>query len=433
MKNNLNKYNLEIIQALRVGMFLSLRQIRRGSVWTTSLIVFIMMLTFLNLVVVSGLLVGLITGSYKQYQEKYSGEIIVTPQSGRTYIENSTRLLEYLKTEKSVLAYSARYSTPGTLFASLDQNPPNKEKPNQGTGSIVGINPETEENTTHFSENLIDGAYLNSSESGYILIGSNLIKEFSTFGDIDIPGIELLENIQVGDKVRLTLAQNTEAPVSKIFIIKGIVKSKVDQVSQRIFITDNDFRSLLEVNQWDFQEIAIRTTLENTTVLTNDLKNHMLGYAVRIQTSEESIPSFLRNIETTFNILGNALSSIALVVASITVFIVIFINAITRRKYIGIMKGIGISPLAIKLAYVFQGIFYGVVGSAIGLSITFGFLKPFFENNPIDFPFSDGILVATPMGALVRVIILLTVTILAGFIPASLIVRKNTLDSILGR
>ena len=38
-----------------------------------------------------------------------------------------------------------------------------------------------------------------------------------------------------------------------------------------------------------------------------------------------------------------------LVVASITIFIVIFINAITRRKFIGILQGIGISGEAIEI------------------------------------------------------------------------------------
>lgn len=97
------------------------------------------------------------------------------------------------------------------------------------------------------------------------------------------------------------------------------------------------------------------------------------------------------------------------------------------------MKGIGISPKAIQVSYIIQAFFYGVVGSVIGLVLTFGLLKPYFDANPIDFPFSDGILVATPLGSLVRVIILLVVTLAAGYIPAKLIVRRNTLDSILGR
>jgi ABC-type antimicrobial peptide transport system permease subunit len=97
------------------------------------------------------------------------------------------------------------------------------------------------------------------------------------------------------------------------------------------------------------------------------------------------------------------------------------------------MKGIGISPRAIQYSYVFQALFYGIVGSIIGLVLTFGVLKPYFAANPIDFSFSDGILIATIPGSLIRVSILLFVTLLAGYIPAKLIIKKNTLDAILGR
>src|SRR3990167_5101410 len=109
----------------------------------------------------------------------------------------------------------------------------------------------------------------------------------------------------------------------------------------------------------------------------------MGSYVARVQTTDEAIPSFLRDVETTFGILGNALSSIALVVASITVFIVVFINAVTKRKFIGIMKGIGISPLAIEVSYILQALFYGVSGSIIGLALTFGLLRPYFSAHPI--------------------------------------------------
>ena len=127
------------------------------------------------------------------------------------------------------------------------------------------------------------------------------------------------------------------------------------------------------------------------------------------------------------------ISSIGLVVASITIFIVIFINAITRRKFIGILKGIGISGKTIETSYIFQSFFYAVCGSAIGLVVLYGFLQPFIAAHPIDFPFSDGILVAPFSGTLTRVLILVFTTIIAGYIPARMIVRKNTLDSILGR
>jgi ABC-type antimicrobial peptide transport system permease subunit len=135
----------------------------------------------------------------------------------------------------------------------------------------------------------------------------------------------------------------------------------------------------------------------------------------------------------TFALLGNLISSIGLAVASITIFIVIFINALTRRKYIGILKGIGISGEAIEVSYIFQSIFYSVTGSIIGFVVLYALLQPTIAAHPINFPFSDGILVAPLSGTFFRIALLVIATVIAGYIPARMIVRKNTLDSILGR
>ena len=111
----------------------------------------------------------------------------------------------------------------------------------------------------------------------------------------------------------------------------------------------------------------------------------------------------------------------------------IFINAITRRKFIGILKGIGINEGAIEISYILQSFFYAFCGSFVGVIVLYVFLQPFMLAHPIDFPFSDGILVAPISGTIFRISLLMITTIIAGFIPARLVVRKNTLDSILGR
>jgi ABC-type antimicrobial peptide transport system permease subunit len=97
------------------------------------------------------------------------------------------------------------------------------------------------------------------------------------------------------------------------------------------------------------------------------------------------------------------------------------------------MKGIGISGRTIEMSYIFQSMFYALIGSGVGLLLLYGFLVPFFDTHPINFPFSDGILVATYAGTAWRVAILVFVTFVAGYIPAWMIVRRNTLNSILGR
>lgn len=428
----LRQLKTEYFHALRVGWFLAFRQIKRSGKGTTGLIIFIMILTFLNLVVVSGLLLGLITGSFVQFREGYSGEVIVTSAEGRDYIENSPALVSFLEHHPEVKAISPRYAVGATILGTLTRLPQKNERPNQLSMRVVGIDPIREEMVTGFSRFIRYGETLSANEDGYMLIGANLLKKYSSFADANIPGLDLLEDVDVGSKVRMTI-KSQDGVISKEFVIKGVVKSKVDEISTRMFILDRELKRLMPVNKEQLQEIAIRTDYSYAPELVAEIKDFMGPYAARVQTSDDAIPSFLRDIETTMGVLGNALSSIALVVATITIFIVVFINAVTKRKFIGIMKGIGISPLAVQSSYVMQAFFYALSGSAIGLLLTFGFLKPYFTAHPIDFPFSDGILVVTPLGAAVRVLILIGVTLLAGYVPAKIIVRRNTLDAILGR
>ncbi len=423
----------DYLSGFRVGWFLALRQIRRSNKWTTALIVFIMVLTFLNLVVVSGLLLGLISGSFEQFRESHSGEVIVTSAPGRDYIENSPGLVSFLENHSKVTAVSARYQTSGTILGTLTSLPRSGERTNQMGAAIKGIDPVSEAKVTNFASSVKYGEMLDPSESGYLLIGANLLKKYSSFADANIPGLDLLADVDVGSRVRVTMSVKNAEPRVREFIIKGIVKSKVDEISTRVFMTDRDVKDLLPVNKEQFQEIAIRTDPAYARALVSDIKEYMGDNAARVQTSLDAIPQFLRDIETTMGVLGNALSSIALVVASITIFIVIYINAVTKRKLIGIMKGVGISPLAVQVSYLLQAVFYGLSGSVIGLAVTFGLLKPYFQANPINFPFSDGILVVTMGSAAIRVAILIIVTVIAGYLPAKLIVRQNTLNSILGR
>lgn len=428
----LNRTRKQLITALSVGWFLAFRQIKRSGKGTTVLIIFIMVLTFLNLVVVSGLLIGLISGSYKQFKESYSGDVIVTPLSGRETIEKSTDIISFLNSHPKVELFTQRYGINVRIRGSLTTLPKKNERANEINARFIGIDPTVEEQVTGFSRFIIKGEALNAEDHNSMLLGSNLLKQYSSFADANIPGLELMEDVDVGSRVRVIYKTKSGESVIKEYVIKGIVKSKVDEISTRAFVIDKEVKNFIPVNKENYQEIAIKIPSEYAPDLVQELKNNF-GEFARFQTSEEAIPSFLRDIEATMSILGNALSSFALVVAAITVFIVVFINAVTKRKFIGVMKGIGISPLAIEFSYICQAFFYGIVGSVVGLLLTFGLLKPYFNVYPINFPFSDGILVATASGSLLRVGILLVITILAGYIPAKLIVRKNTLDSILGR
>lgn len=199
-------------------------------------------------------------------------------------------------------------------------------------------------------------------------------------------------------------------------------------------MSDKIFRKLIGRGDFNVNEIAVKLKDGNSADLVKKaLMGEGVGELAQVRTWEESQPKFLKDIQSAFLLLGNLIGSVGLTVASITIFIVIFVNAVTRRKFIGILKGIGINSLAIEISYIIQSLFYAIVGTSVGLLVFYFFLIPFVDSHPIDLPFSDGILSATPLGTSIRVGLLLLATLVAGYIPAKIIVRQNTLDAILGR
>jgi ABC-type lipoprotein release transport system permease subunit len=411
---------------IRVGLYLALRSIRRSSLWTTGLIVFVMLLTFLNLVVVTGILVGLIDGINGSYRDQYIGDVIVSSLSTKKYIENSPSVISFIQSLPQVESMTARYVGSGTVDANYKTRTDPTDTSNQTGAQISGINPVAEEEFSHFSQYVVEGSYLEPGDFDQVLVGSQLLAEYS-FGDQ--PGFTTLKGIKIGSKLRLTIG-DAEREVT----VKGIIKSKIGELSLRVFMTDTQFRALAGRTDNNVAEIAVKLKPGSSPEAFRDLLlKSGIGNSGKVLTFLQSIPQGVADIKSTFAMLGNMISSVGLVVASITIFIVIFINALTRRKFIGILKGIGIDGRAIEFSYILQSLFYAVLGSGVGLLVLYGFLVPFVASHPIDFPFSDGILVAPIQDTLVRIALLVAATIIAGYIPARMIVKKNTLDSILGR
>lgn len=414
---------------IRVGWYLAFRQVRRASVWTTGLIVFVMLLTFLNLVVVTGVLVGLVIGINNAYREQYTGDVILSTLEEKNYITQSPAILSFLKTLPDVKAVSARYITNGTVEAGYKSYTDEGENPNQVSLQISGIDPEAENTFSGLGGRMIEGEYLRPTDYDQVVIGSQRLAQYSAFAGAGGGLLTVLEDVSTGSKVRLKIGD-----IEREVTIKGVLESKIDELSLRLYMPESQLRSLMGRNDYNVSEIALRLQDPSRNVAFKQLLTQSgLGEHAEIQTFQESIPSGVQEITNTFAMLGNMISSVGLVVASITIFIVIFINALTRRKFIGILKGIGIDGQAIEISYMVQSLFYAVVGSGIGLAVLYGFLVPYFAANPIDFPFSDGILVAPLDSTMIRVGLLILATVIAGYIPARMIVRKNTLDSILGR
>jgi len=410
---------------VRIGFFLAVRALRRASLWTTGLIIFVMILTFLNLVVVSGILVGLLQGAIDQTRVRFTSDVIVSALNDKSYIENSPNLIALIETFPEIEAITPRYREGGTLEANYKTRK-DTDKPNTAVAQLVGVDPYKEQAVTHVADDIVEGSFIAPGDYDQVVLGHYLLKQYLP---IESPAFTTLENVGIGTKIRMKVGD-----VTREVTVKGIIKSKVDEIALRVFMVDSQFRSMIGRNDGNVTEISIKLKDGVDPIAVREkLERSGVDQYAKVQTYEDAQPQFLKDIIATFNMLGNVFSSLGLIVATITIFIVIFINAITRRKFIGILKGIGIDGRAIEFSYVFQSIFYAAIGSGIGLALVYGFLVPFFAAHPIDFPFSDGILVAPLNQTFFRVGLLVVSTVIAGYIPAWMIIRRNTLDSILGR
>jgi putative ABC transport system permease protein len=414
---------------IRIGFHLALRQIQRSSLWTTGLIVFIMLLTFLNLVGVTGILVGLVEGIGRGYQQQYTGDVFITPLATQSSIPNSPALVSFLRTLPQVSVVDPRYVVGADVEANYEDATNTTDKINSTGASVVGIDPATENDLSNISHYIIQGSYLSPTDYDQILVGSQLLTQYSFGGPGQNGNTETLDNVQAGTKVRLTIDG-----IEREFTVKGIIQSTEGNISQRIFMTNSELVAITGANDYGLQEIAIRLKAgEDPLAFKNLLINSGLGSGAIIQTAAEAIPSGVAQITTTFAAIGDVVSSIGLVVASITIFIVIFVNAITRRKFIGILKGIGITGEAIEISYIFQSLFYAISGSGIGLVLLYVIVLPINNAHPIQLPLGNIVIYAPFTGTMLRVGLLVVATMIAGYIPARMIVKRNTLDSILGR
>lgn len=409
-----------------VGSFLATRELKRSNPWSTGLVIFVMSLTFMNMVLMGGVLIGLAEGMMNSFQKYYSSDVLVKPAIQNYAITESSILQNVIETLPTFRASSSRYTASAVLENQDKIKVKETDIGERVNGTLVGIHSKDENNVTGISSKIIEGTYLDEYSTDTVVVGKSLLAQYSKGSSTE----PRLKDIKIGSRLLLLVGESKME-----VIVQGIVDSGNTTVDGRIFISEATMRALTHNQNLNASEIAV-SLLPNTSE--QDAKNYILAnfpYSTNIivETGEEALPKAIQDMKKTFSMLGNMVGAISLIVGAITIFIVIFVNAITRRKYIGIMKGIGISASAIEISYIIQSLFYALSGIAIASLLVMGFLKPWFAIHPLKFPVTEGQLSVTSSGLMIRGLILMVTAFISGYIPARMVTKQNTLDAILGR
>ena len=409
-----------------VGRFLAFRELKRNNPWSTALIIFVMSLTFLNMVLMGGILTGLADGMMNSFKTYYSSDILIKPATQHISISQSGMLNSVIKSLPSYKASSSRYTTPAILENENKVKIRNTEIGQRVSSTSVGINPKDEDAVTGISSEIILGEYLKEYDTDGIILGKSLLAEYSQGSSTE----PRLKGVTIGSRLKLIIG-NKDIDV----FVRGIVDTGNSTVDSRAFMLESTMRPLVNNYSLSASEIAV---LLNSGSNREEAKGYILNNFsyntdVIVETAEETLPKAISDMKKTFSMLGNIVGVISLIVGAITIFIVIFVNAITRRKYIGIMKGIGISARAIEVSYVMQSLFYALSGILFSSLIIVWFLAPWFDIHPLKFPVTEGKLAVTTSGLVIRGLILTLTAFISGYVPARMVTKQNTLDAILGR
>lgn len=382
------------------------------------------MLIFLNLVAVGGLLLGLVKSANKGFIELYTGAVRVRPLEDKNYIQFPEDVMSFAKSLPGFVSLSPHVQGGAKLEIGYKEKKAGSEVSNVSV-SLVGIDPVLERKTTTINDYIIEGRFLEPGDRDKIVLGSIIAGRGAT-----IAIGEALQDVQVGSKIQASYGNG----VRREYTVVGIYKTKIAVRNLQAFVTSQELNDVLGYTSPQYSDISIKISDPKKAESFHQYF-HNAGYDKdnRIETWEEAQGSAVNDVNKAMTFIGDIVGAIGLMVGSITIFILIFVNAVSRRKYIGILKAIGIRSNSIILAYVFQGLFYTFIGVSLGILLLYFGLIPYFDAHPIDFPFSDATLYVTPEYARDRIIVLLIVAFFSGLLPAYLITRENTLDAILGR
>ncbi|GIW69177.1 FtsX-like permease family protein [Candidatus Parcubacteria bacterium] len=415
-----------LLASVRVGRFLAWRYFTRIGFVQTALTVFIMFLTFANLLLAKGILVGIVDGVFTTFQDVLTGDLYITPRTDKDFIDQSEAVEAILAATPDVVAYSPRVIVKGTIESGYQQAAViANDMPDVVGVEIAGIDPMAEAQVTSLSSRMVEGAFLTNLDHNGVVLGARLLKRYFNIDSTQ----GTLEEVYVGDKIRLRVGNTV-----KEMTVRGVVRAKADLVDRRVFILASEARNLsgrVDPN-YDEYAVLVRDGVPPEVVKTRLLAQGIGDYA-RVRTPQDTVGDFIDQIKDTFTMLANLIGSIALGVAGITVFIIIFITAVTRQKFIGILKAVGVSSGSIELSLVLLSLLYAAIGMLLAAGLVFGIVVPYVTRNPIDFPFSEGIVSVSLGDTVSRGALLIGITLIAALWAARRIARKRPLEAMLGR
>ena len=405
------------MEKFKTAFFLAYKAIVKGNIGTTILTISVMSLAFVNLLFLSSILLGLVNTMNRQGIDNLYANIVIEPDSKDKMISNASRVMTTVDGVPGVIG-SARHYKIGAFFT-FDRNK-NGQDVRSGQYSVISIDPNKEKKITNISKSIFIGDYLEENDRNKVVIGKDIAGGQSGSFEKDSLG-----GVNVGDELTISY----ENGVTRTYKVKGIFNSKFVQSDKAAFITNDEMESILGVAN-AAHEIIIKTE-DGVPESYYIEKFSSMGIKEDIYPWTDYM-GMTESFSKSFTLIRTLLSAIALLVAGITIYIVIYINVLNNKKQIGILRAIGVDKKIILISYTLQAIFYALSGIIIGLAVLNLILVPYFQTRPLEFPVGDVHLEIIQAEIILSAVSLIIAGFISGYIPTKQVTSKTILESIWG-
>ncbi|MEM4390235.1 MAG: FtsX-like permease family protein [Candidatus Diapherotrites archaeon] len=196
-----------------------------------------------------------------------------------------------------------------------------------------------------------EGFPLNSSDSGFVLIGEKIKEDFDKF---------------VGSPIKIN---------GKVFKVKGVLASESELLSSLIVMNINDAKGI--------SELADDKVSSFFVVLTDFSKDYLVAKLIELKWGDELMAFTQAEIsEQVSGIVGNlrlfalVVALISSVVAGIGIANTMLMSVFERFREIGALKAVGWSNGDVMRMVLYESGFLGVIGGLLG--VVFGLLVDVF-------------------------------------------------------
>lgn len=408
---------------LKAAFFLFYKYITRGNKGTLFLTIMVACLAFMEINIISGILSGAVSLIYQQAKNNYVSNLVVQPGKDQwgnkqQYLTQVNLLKRKIDAIPGVLASSLRY-TAGSIIT-YDPDKTGKDI-RIISWPITSIDPAEDIKVSGISGHMVSGRFLDKSDHDQLVMGREISGGFGASLEV-----QSLKGARVGDEVTLSYQNG----VVRKYTIKGIYNTDFPLSDMAVFITHKEMESVLGIHD-RASEILIKTDESYPEDYYIDQLRRAGIEMPDIKPWKDFIGLVL-GIAQTFDIIKRIILFIGLMVAGVTIFIVIFIATVTRRKQIGIMKAIGMKEEIIVVSYVLLALFYALVGIGLGTAIIEVAVRPYFAAHPLSFPVGLVSLNIVPSEYLMSFAAMVSVSLVAGLLPSWRVTRENIIKAIWG-